>query len=307
MSDNDQETPDSLPVTDLANTARPVTQEQETQDVTAERQNVDTTESDAQNIAERQKIDTPNGKSDYNETCYNETLYPMASPGSELPETGKASETGMRVRRKPRHPRVYDPAKHCGARSRSNNMLPCTLPKGWGTDHVGESKCKLHGGASKSPAGGRYSTVMRPALKASIERHDADPRPMDLIPEVSLLRALVEDYVGRYDVIRDALLAWHMAIQAGSVTPIIPARLPDITEAGRLIERVARVADTIHRIQTEGSVSLDCFRRLMEAMGSDVARLVSKLDVPEEVKSKLLADIEKDWSLIKVDVNRKPS
>jgi hypothetical protein len=25
---------------------------------------------------------------------------------------------------------------------------PCKLPAGWGTDHVGEGRCKLHGGAS---------------------------------------------------------------------------------------------------------------------------------------------------------------
>lgn len=34
----------------------------------------------------------------------------------------------------------------CGARNRAGN--PCRQPAGWGTDHVGSGRCKLHGGAS---------------------------------------------------------------------------------------------------------------------------------------------------------------
>lgn len=34
----------------------------------------------------------------------------------------------------------------CGATNRDGG--PCGLPAGWGTEHVGEGRCKLHGGAS---------------------------------------------------------------------------------------------------------------------------------------------------------------
>lgn len=51
----------------------------------------------------------------------------------------------------PRDPRppcprcgVVDCAKHCGA-DRSPDP-PCTLPKGWGTDHVGIGRCRKHFG-----------------------------------------------------------------------------------------------------------------------------------------------------------------
>lgn len=36
----------------------------------------------------------------------------------------------------------------CGAGKRDGSGDNCSLPAGWGTDHVGEGKCKLHGGAS---------------------------------------------------------------------------------------------------------------------------------------------------------------
>lgn len=37
----------------------------------------------------------------------------------------------------------------CGAKTRAGT--PCKQKAGWGTNHVGEGKCKLHGGASTGP------------------------------------------------------------------------------------------------------------------------------------------------------------
>lgn len=36
--------------------------------------------------------------------------------------------------------------KLCGAKTRAGS--PCRRPAGWGTDHVGDGRCKLHGGKS---------------------------------------------------------------------------------------------------------------------------------------------------------------
>lgn len=41
---------------------------------------------------------------------------------------------------------VFDPEAHCGAKARGGN--PCVKPKGWGTTHAGDGRCKQHGGAS---------------------------------------------------------------------------------------------------------------------------------------------------------------
>ncbi|MEF8887327.1 MAG: HGGxSTG domain-containing protein [Haloarculaceae archaeon] len=38
----------------------------------------------------------------------------------------------------------------CGATTRDGD--PCKRPAGWGTDHVGEGRCKQHGGAEGSGA-----------------------------------------------------------------------------------------------------------------------------------------------------------
>ena len=39
--------------------------------------------------------------------------------------------------------------KYCGAKTRAGT--PCKRPAGWGTNHVGEGRCKLHGGKSTGP------------------------------------------------------------------------------------------------------------------------------------------------------------
>ncbi len=43
----------------------------------------------------------------------------------------------------------HDGKNICGAKTRAGT--PCQQVAGWGTDHVGEGKCKLHGGKSTGP------------------------------------------------------------------------------------------------------------------------------------------------------------
>lgn len=41
----------------------------------------------------------------------------------------------------------------CGRKKRDGSGDKCGLPAGWGTDHVGEGACKLHGGNAGAPEG----------------------------------------------------------------------------------------------------------------------------------------------------------
>ena len=68
--------------------------------------------------------------------------------------------------------RKYEGVK-CGAKNRSGK--PCKRPAGWGTDHAGEGRCKLHGGATQVKTG-RYSTVTRKRIADLLEQFRADPK-----------------------------------------------------------------------------------------------------------------------------------
>lgn len=60
---------------------------------------------------------------------------------------------------------------------------------------------------------GRYGTIKRESLRALIEQHEADPDPLNILPELAATRALFQDYIERYDEWRDALTAWHASFK----------------------------------------------------------------------------------------------
>lgn len=68
---------------------------------------------------------------------------------------------------------------HCGAARRSDNA-PCQRPAGWGTDHVGLGRCKLHGGCTPN-----HVTAARKAL--AVEAAVTFGLPVDIDPQQALL------------------------------------------------------------------------------------------------------------------------
>ena len=105
---------------------------------------------------------------------------------------------------------VDDPTK-CGAKTKSR-VGTCRNDRGFRTTHPGEGRCYLHGGLQEGDRrlkSGRYSTVNHERLRELIEKFEADPDPLNLFPEIAALRAMFVDYVERYQLITEALLAWH--------------------------------------------------------------------------------------------------
>ena len=82
----------------------------------------------------------------------------------------------------------------CGAKTKSGKA--CRHPAGFRTDHVGQGRCWLHGGATPIKSG-RYSRIRRPALADSIASYGEDPDPLDVRPELDAARALFQDFVER--------------------------------------------------------------------------------------------------------------
>jgi hypothetical protein len=175
-------------------------------------------------------------------------------------------------------PRPHDRFPRCDARHRKQPELRCQLPAGWGTSHPGSGRCKHHGGSSRITHG-RYSVIRRPSVQQRLDELKAvDADPLDLLEELHLLRALVIDFIERYD----------LALEDDS-----PRQRLDIADASRLIERIARVVDTIHRTQQEHTISLETFKRLMEQMALAVTRYVSD--------GETLRAIETAWGQIRVE------
>jgi hypothetical protein len=86
----------------------------------------------------------------------------------------------------------------------------CKMPAGHQTEHQGAGRCRNHGGAAPITHG-RYSGLKHLQLQAKIEKMESDVDPLNIFPELALLRALTEDYIERYQAMTTALLAWHQS------------------------------------------------------------------------------------------------
>jgi hypothetical protein len=138
---------------------------------------------------------------------------------------------------------------------------------------------------------GRYSMIAHDGLQEKLGQLEAlEQDVMDLAPEVQLLRALVMDYVERYQAFSEALIAWH-ADQNGKTSK--PRKVMDITDAGNLIEKISRTVHRIHQIHSTGSITLDTFKRVVESMGMAVASHVQE--------KRVLDLIEQEWSSLALE------
>lgn len=225
-------------------------------------------------------------------------------------------------------------APTCGAKTRSGK--PCKKEAGWGTDHLGQGRCKLHGGATPIKHG-RYSSITRPRIKELLEQFEDDPSPLDLLPEVKLLRALVTDYIERWDHYTDLTFRWDglytsayreavndwreemiRLLEDGGYENVVPDELPpvpdprdyapekpkqllDLTAAAGLVDKVGAMVDRIEKHKREGSVTLETLNRVLEQLGVEVVHALTEEVKDGPTRTAVLANIERRWGSIRLD------
>src|SRR5438445_284324 len=70
-------------------------------------------------------------------------------------------------------PGLDDPK--CGSRKRDGSGDTCALPAGWGTDHVGIGKCRLHGGKTRTHQVAAQAEMVRQAVVTYGLPREVDP------------------------------------------------------------------------------------------------------------------------------------
>lgn len=180
---------------------------------------------------------------------------------------------------------------NCGARKKSEGL--CKHPAGWGTDHVGEGRCKLHGGSSPVKHG-RYSKIRRPRIKELLEQLEHDPDPMDLLPEVVLLRSLVIDYVERYDELTEALLGWHKSWGKKDETAK-PRQMLDILSASRFIADIGGLVERIQKQKDARVITLAQVNQVVAQLGVDVVNAALEQIPDASQRAALLDAVEAHW------------
>jgi len=173
----------------------------------------------------------------------------------------------------------------CGAETRNNrdsNKGNCQLPAGLGTDHPGQGRCKFHGGATPRNSG-RYSRLKQRGFKQLIEEHELDPKPLDLIPDLAVARAMFEDYIDNMDQRWTDLQKWAAAEEGTGTRPtVLP---PNVGEARKLLTMVGGLVKKIEDIKAQGAVSRADFVRIMTEM-----RRSLEMNVECEAEQKAVKD-----------------
>jgi len=133
------------------------------------------------------------------------------------------------IRMNKKHPGLV-----CGATGRQTGK-PCTLAAGFGTDHVGNGRCKLHGGKStgpKTPEGkaktaqngrlhGLYAAVLSPAEREIFESLNSGERKVaDLELEIAILKAKILNYLAGWRVKYEETLAAKGVVEAEKATKV---------------------------------------------------------------------------------------
>ena len=153
--------------------------------------------------------------------------------------------------------------KYCGARA------------GRGTAHSGVGRCRVHGGQKEEGDGrvrsGRYSAILPDRLGDLIERHAADPSPLDVVPELAVARGLMQDYIERYAENAAALRAWYAAGEP-------------ITDAQRAA--LLRCLDELEALYGETEITDQQTEALAEARAG-----VARLAAPRAEKPRQVLDV----------------
>ena len=221
----------------------------------------------------------------------------------------------------------------CGARARQSGQ-PCKRPAGWGTDHPGSGRCKLHGGLTPAPTG-RYASVERPRIRELMERFESDPDPLNLLPEVQLLRALLLDYINRFEAQDTALMRWNLSFekpfqsewqdwwrdqqalmleQADDLTlededrpvmpdpmdflPAKPLRMADITEVSGLINQVGTMVERIRKARSQDTFTMSTVSALWQTMGGHLTQAAMEVIEDDDIRSTFLTSVEEKWATI---------
>lgn len=246
----------------------------------------------------------------------------VRKPSKEGQEAAPAGKKTPKVRTGP----------FCGALKKDGNF--CKQPAGWQTGHPGTGKCKWHGGrAGRKPKnltdsrmGGRYGNIRRSRIRELLKQFADDKDPLNLLPEVELLRAIMVDWMERYDEHSEGLQRWHASfsreylkalelygkrcaqIALGETDEVDyppppdpmdfvnkPVMVPDITTVAGLADKVGSMVERIDKQRKESIITLDTLNKVLEQVGVELAFAVGQEVADEALRQRILATFERRW------------
>lgn len=128
--------------------------------------------------------------------------------------------------------KAYD-KKYCGAKTRAGT--PCKRPAGWGTNHVGTGRCKLHGGRSTGAPPEKMKNNQNAKKHGFFSRY---------IPKETL------EIMGMLDEKKPADLIWdQIMIQYAAI--IRAQEIMFVTDKNEMIKELKKEKETENSVEVE--------------------------------------------------------
>lgn len=186
----------------------------------------------------------------------------------------------------------------------------CHLTAGHGTDHKGEGCCARHGGNAGTVKSGlyrRYATITNPTLRALLDDQELDPDPLNLEPEVKLVRSLVIDYANRYMELTEALLEWHRSwLTADHQVAAKPRQIVDIISVGKLIDTIGALAERIHKQRAEGMLTLAGVDELLGRYAAGVLGALQETVTDDSARAEIFRAVDRRTAGLTVRTGSRP-
>lgn len=165
---------------------------------------------------------------------------------------------------------------YCGAKTRNPAAKGpyCKHHAGKRTDHPGTGRCWLHGGMAGNLSHGRYSTVKREDLNDAQAEFEEDPAILDTGAEIAMVRALVIDFINRYEAFAPALLAWHRSFDADQPNDLMVS----------YVRNVVRRLTTMLGKEARGDEALDFLTNWLETWERASPKPKLILDIADATK-----------------------
>lgn len=162
----------------------------------------------------------------------------------------------------------------CGAKKRDGSGECCGLPAGWGTDHVGEGRCKLHGG--NTPRGADSPHFRHGQRSAHVDPSDLvgfDEWEREVGPQLNLERRLLALlYMAEQMVLKREDILMKVGDRLVPVQPDADYIATVLNKLSRTHERMVkrREGETVHVKLSQPEV-----KQLITVMGEALADHVS--------------------------------
>lgn len=183
----------------------------------------------------------------------------------------------------------------CAAKTRAGT--PCQLPAGWGTDHPGEGRCKLHGGKSTGPPKknknalktGEYETIWLDTLDNKEQELYQQIRTdviQQLDNEIRLTDIRIRRMMMRISLLNNKDFTYVEKQKKKGVGPMGPVDVNEV-KAKATMGQIQDIEDALTRVQSRKEKLLKLKHQIESGQGPvnvDITNYINALtQVAEEV------------------------